>query len=151
MKKILLFFTLIFIALMFVSNIKINAKTNYQYNVLFDYSTTYIVNAQSKIISSANNIKEVKTVDSYGAPTTLNIILKGNKDLEISDISNNSFIKCNEIEIIIDSNYEIYELYLYDSFNNEIITSGTNSIYIDYLVDDTYLLKRMLMHSLILC
>ena len=52
MKKILLFFTSIFIALMFVSNIKINAKTNYQYNVLFDYSTTYIVNAQSKIISS---------------------------------------------------------------------------------------------------
>ena len=144
MKKILLFFTLIFIALMFVSNIKINAKTNYQYNVLFDYSTTYIVNAQSKIISSANNIKEVKTVDSYGAPTTLNIILKGNKDLEISDISNNSFIKCNEIEIIIDSNYEIYELYLYDSFNNEIITSGTNSIYIDYLVDDTYSLKAIL-------
>ena len=144
MKKILLFFTSIFIALMFVSNIKINAKTNYQYNVLFDYSTTYIVNTQSKIISSANNIKEVKTVDSYGAPTTLNIILKGNKDLEISDISNNSFIKCNEIEIIIDSNYEIYELYLYDSFNNEIITSGTNSIYIDYLVDDIYSLKAIL-------
>ena len=49
-----------------------------------------------------------------------------------------------EIEIIINSNYEIYELYLYDSFNNEIITSGTNSIYIDYLVDDRYSFKAIL-------
>ena len=103
MKKIFLFFISILFILISISNIKIFAKTNYQYNVLFDYSTTYIVNTQSKIISSANNIKEVKTVDSYGIPTTLNIILKGNKDLEKSDIHNNSFIKCNEIEIIINS------------------------------------------------
>lgn len=144
MKKIFLFLISILFILISISNIKIFAKTNYQYNVLFDYSTTYIVNTQSKIISSANNIKEVKTVDSYGIPTTLNIILKGNKDLEKSDIHNNSFIKCNEIEIIINSNYEIYELYLYDSFNNEIITSGTNSIYIDYLVDDRYSFKAIL-------
>jgi len=144
MKKIIIYiFSLVFILFCSV-HIKIFAVISNQYNVLFDYMTTYIVNSESTIISNGNSIKYVETLDSKGTPTSLSITLGTNKKYDVEELPNNYNINSNEIEFTINCNYEIYELYLYDSFENEIITSRTNNIYADFLVDDTYLLKVIL-------
>ena len=46
-----------------VKKINVNAQTNYQYNALFDYTCTYIVNTDSTLISSAQNVKEANVYE----------------------------------------------------------------------------------------
>ena len=62
------------------------------------------------------------------------VILKDGRYFTAGNEGDGILSACIELQDreLITSDYEIYELYLYDSFNNEIITSGTNSIYIDY-------------------
>ena len=140
-KYIIIIFLLLFFLIFQAKKINVNAQTNYQYNALFDYTCTYIVNTDSTLISSAQNVKEANVYDSHGNEVTLSIIIKTNKQMDNNVINNNSYINSSEIEIQIITNYEDYKLYLYDSFNNEISATGNDYLKIDYLVDDTYYFK----------
>lgn len=143
-KYIIIIFLLLFFLIFQAKKINVNAQTNYQYNALFDYTCTYIVNTDSTLISSAQNVKEANVYDSHGNEVTLSIIIKTNKQMDNNVINNNSYINSSEIEIQIITNYEDYKLYLYDSFNNEISATGNDYLKIDYLVDDTYYFKAYL-------
>ena len=78
MKKIKKIFLLVGLIVFTIINsqIIINAKTNYEYNISFNYVLTYIVNTQSKEISSGGNVSNVEIVDSYGSNSNLNILFK---------------------------------------------------------------------------
>lgn len=142
-KKILLLILMLMI-FCYIMNNKVYAITNYQYNVSFDYTCTYIVNTSSTIISSEQNVKEAQIFDSHGKEVPLSIVLKTNKEQKNNQIKNGSYISSDELEIQVITNYEDYKLYLYDSSNNEIASSGTETITITNLVDDTYNFKVFL-------
>lgn len=144
-KKIVLFNVLILaLLIMFLNNQNVFAESNYQYNILFDYTCTYIVNTSSTVISNEENIKETIIYNSYGMEVPLSIFIKTNKALDSNIINNGGYINSHEIEIYVQTEYEDYKLYLFDSYNNEISSTGDDYMILDYLIDDTYYFKAIL-------
>lgn len=149
LKKIkflfLIFSFIIVISFTFKTNTVINVNASGNYNeVSFNYINTKYVNTESLVMNEEQNVDKAKVYDSYGKETILQVIMYTNKEENNNQIQNNSYIKSTIISIEVISNYENYKLYLYDSFNNEIASTGSNLLTLDELVDDTYYLKAYL-------
>ncbi len=149
LKKIkflfLIFSFIIVISFTFKTNTVINVNASGNYNeVSFNYINTKYVNTESLVMNEEQNVDKAKVYDSYGKETILQVIMYTNKEENNNQIQNNSYIKSTIISIEVISNYENYKLYLYDSFNNEIATTGSNLLTLDELVDDTYYFKAYL-------
>ncbi len=122
-------------------NIKVNGATNYQYNVYFDYTCVYIVNDSQKTISSGKNVSEVEIPNSKGKTGSISIILKGNKNSSTQVLKNNGYLNSDEINIIVTNHYEKCIIKLLDSNKNPVISTGTNSLYANDLIEDTYYIE----------
>lgn len=149
LKKIkflfLIFSFIIVISFTFKTNTVINVNASGNYNeVSFNYINTKYVNTESLVMNEEQNVDKAKVYDSYGKETILQVIMYTNKEENNNQIQNNSYIKSTIISIEVISNYENYKLYLYDSFNNEIASTGSNLLTLDELVDDTYYFKAYL-------
>ena len=149
LKKIkflfLIFSFIIVISFTFKTNTVINVNASGNYNeVYFNYINTKYVNTESLVMNEEQNVDKAKVYDSYGKETILQVIMYTNKEENSNQIQNNSYIKSTIISIEVISNYENYKLYLYDSFNNEIASTGSNLLTLDELVDDTYYFKAYL-------
>lgn len=139
MKKIIKIFILLLP--LFLINIDVSAATRYSYNVKFNYECYKKANTSSGLICSGNDVSYINIPNSKGRNGELNIVLKGNKNSYIDYLENNGYINSDEINIIINTNYEVYYIYLYDGNNNEIEVVKNNILKIDSLFEGNYKVK----------
>ena len=135
-KKI--FLVLILIFMFSYKNIKVNASTNYEYTVYFDYELTQKYNLDTNILSSAKNISGIKLDNAEGKVSDLSISIFTDISIHDNVLKNNGYISFTNFTIQVNTNYEEVNISLVDEFNNPIFDSNTKVLDVTELIDQIY-------------